>query len=131
MHVEEAQRRLIAKKIRTDFEQFWDTAIESGGSDFIKYVYALLFRVYELHLEDKYMTKMQACRYIPLQHAATCKKYMDIARDKGFFEYVDSESDHRKTIVKPGPQLIDFVEERISSSAAEIDEIRQAGDSKI
>lgn len=128
MHVEEAQKRLIARKIRSDFEQFWDTAIESGGSDFIKYVYALLFRVYELHLENKYMTKMQACRYIPLHHAATCKKYMDIARDKGYFEYVNSESDQRKQMVQPGPQLIEFVEERISNSAAEMDEIIQAGE---
>lgn len=128
MQVEDAQKRLIAKKIRSDFEQFWDTTIENGGSEFIRYVYALLFRVYELHSEGRYMTKMQACKYIPLQHAATCRKYMDLARDKGFFKYEGSDTDQRKVVIKPGPQLLDFVEERISASAAEIKEINDAGE---
>ena len=131
MQIEDAQRRLIAKKIRGDFEQFWDAAVENGGSEFIKYVYALLFRVYELHLEGSYMTKMQACRYIPLQHAATCKKYMDMAAEKGFFDYSTLESDQRKIIVRPGPELLNFVEERISSSAVELEEIFQSIEHKI
>jgi len=123
MQLEEGQKRLVAKKIRGDFDRFWELVIESGDSDFLKYVYALIFRVYELHLDRKYMTKMQACRYVPLKHAATCKKYMDIAERKGFFSFQPSSSDARKIIVKPGPQLLEFVETTIRTSLDEMSEI--------
>jgi len=117
------QKRLAAKKIRSDFDRFWELVMESGDSDFMKYVYALLFRVYEMHMEGKYMSKMQACRYIPLKHAATCKKYLDIAERNGFFKYEPSPTDGRKKIVKPGPQLLKFVEETVKSSIEEMTEI--------
>src|SRR5947199_2104391 len=113
MQLNEHQRRLVAKKIRGDFDRFWEVVIDSGDSDFLKYVYALLFRVYEMHLDNKYMTKMQACRYIPLAHAATCKKYLDIAQRRGFFYFERQASDARKWIVKPGPELLRFVEDTI------------------
>ena len=118
------QRRLVAKKIATDFDRFWEMVVDTtDDSDFLKYVYALLFRVYELHLDGKYMTKMQACRYIPLRHAATCKKYLDIAERKGFFTFEPSPTDRRKTIVKPAPQLVQFVEETVRLSVQEMSEI--------
>lgn len=123
MELREEQKRLVARKIRSDFDNFWELVIETGDSDFLKYVYALMFRVYELQLDGKYMTKMQACRYIPLKHAATCKKYLDIAEQRGFFEFVDSTTDGRKKIVRPGKELLRFVEGTIQNSLNEMSEI--------
>jgi hypothetical protein len=123
MQLHEAQRRRVVKKIRGDFDRFWDLVVESGDSDFLKYVYALIFRVYEMHLDEKYMTKTQACRYIPLKHAATCKKYLDVAERKGFFCFEPSATDARKSIVKPGAELLNFVEATIHSSLEEMSEI--------
>src|SRR5690348_17265783 len=122
MELMEERKRRVAKKIRSDFDRFWELVVETD-SDFLKYVYALIFRVYEMHTEGKYMTKMQACRYIPLKHAATCKKYLDIAEERGFFQFEPSTTDARKIVVKPGPQLLQFVEESIRSSLEEMSEI--------
>lgn len=123
MEVDVIKKSAVARKLRGDFDRFWDLAIERGDADFLRYVYSLIFRVYEMHLQGKYMSKMQACRYIPLHHASTCKKYLELARERNYFLEVPSEFDKRKKIIKPGPALIDFVETSISESIDEMEEI--------
>lgn len=124
MELQQQQKRRYAQKVCSDFERFWEMVV--GGTDdtdFIKYVYALLFRVYEMHLDGRYLTKTQACKFIPLRHAQTSAKYLDAAEKKGFFKFEQSPMDARKIFVKPGPELVHFVEERVETGLEEIAEI--------
>lgn len=107
---------LIGRFLRHKDEEFAsfveDLFSEEDGS-FYYYAKALLFKVYEMDMKGKRMTKMQACRYVPSQHAGTCRKYVDIAQNKGFITLKKSAHDKRRIDVIPNEQLTHWVRREI------------------
>ena len=108
---------LIGQFLRHKDEEFTsfieDLFSEEDGS-FFYYARALLFKVYEMDRKGKRMTKMQACRYIPSQHAGTCRKYVDIAERKGFLTLRKRPNDKRRIDVIPNDQLKDWVKHEMN-----------------
>lgn len=64
------------------------------------------------------MTKSQCCRFIPLKHSNSCKKYMDEAEAKKYIEVVRDTVDKRQRLIKPGPALLAYVETEIDRTMA-------------
>ncbi len=117
------QRKLVAEKLRRDYDRFYETLVEDAGRDFLKYLYALFMRVYELSFDDKFMSKSDAARFIPLQHATTRRKYLDHAAELGFLEFAQNPTDGRSELVKPGPKLAPFVTGEVDQSLQEMNDI--------
>lgn len=91
----------------------------SGGYDvdgiISSHLYLLFHKIYEGHLESKYMNKAQASSLIPLKHAASCSKYLDIARSAGYIIFERKKDDTRNYLVKPTARLIKVMEENVDS----------------
>ena len=105
------QHRLV------DFSGFIDgVRQEVKDPRLLLHVDRLLRQIYLHHLDDKYMSKMQACRMIPAEHIDTCKKYVTEAERLGFFKFVDDKSDKRKTNIVPTSEFIHYVENRAVQS---------------
>jgi hypothetical protein len=75
------------------------------------YLYVLFHKIYELHLQKKYMNKAQACAFIPFKHATSCFKYLELARRNQYIRFERDEADTRKHVVMPTQALIDFIEQ--------------------
>lgn len=109
------QRRLV------DFAGFVDRITnEVGDFRFLMHVDRLLTNIYILHQQNRYMSKMQACRLIPAEHIDTCKKYVQEAERLGFFEFRDDPKDKRKKVIVPTEEFIRYVERRAAASLDEI-----------
>lgn len=120
---DELQRKLIAEKLRHDYSRFYETLVEDAGKDFLKYLYALFMRVYELGYDQKFMSKSEAAHFIPLTHATTRRKYLDHAVRLGFLIFEPNPTDGRSELVKPGPNLEAFVTGEVDQSLADIERI--------
>lgn len=111
----EAQIREGLRYRHSKFHSFMDEFKNStSDAKFYYYVNNLLFRIYELHLDGKFMTKTNACRMIPLANANACQKYVEEAQKRGFIKIEDSVDDKRKKIIVPNADLIEYVENNIS-----------------
>ena len=123
IRTDDPQRKLVAEKLRNDYRRFYETLIEDAGKDFLKYLYALFMRVYELAYDDKYMSKSEAANFIPLSHATTRRKYLDHAERLGFLVFEKNPTDGRSELVKPGPSLEPFVTGEVEQSLVDLDRI--------
>lgn len=74
------------------------------------YLYVLFHKIYELHLQKKYMNKAQACAFIPFKHATSCLKYLELARSNQYIRFERDEVDTRKHVVIPQRALLDFIQ---------------------
>jgi hypothetical protein len=117
------QKRLVAARERERYYRWWNRLHCEEEGSFVKYLYSLFFRIYELHLDGKYIRRMQAGLYIPLKHPATIKRHIDAAVAAGYLRFETSETDERVTVLKPGPQLIQLVESEIEREMREASEI--------
>ncbi len=116
-----AARKAIARFKAGEFSDFLEQIENETDDHQIKrYLYALFFRIYYMSLDGAYMTKSQCCRFIPLRHTNSCKKYMDEAETKRYIKVEQDTVDKRRHIIKPGPALLAYVE-------AEIDRTMSAG----
>jgi hypothetical protein len=113
-HNRAKMRKEFAKLKASEFSRFLDQIIEDVSESTIKrHLYLLFFKMYEMQIESKFMSKAQACRFIPLRHAASCQKYLEEARKLGYLEVQTDERDKRRQVIRPGQPLLDFVEEEI------------------
>lgn len=75
------------------------------------HLYLLFHKIYELHLQKKYMNKAQACTFIPFKHAVSCLKYLEMARSNLYIRFERDQADTRKHVVMPTEALINFIKE--------------------
>lgn len=106
---------LKAEELSRFIEQ---VAEESRDANLLRYLYVLFLKMYEMEMEGRYMTKSQACRFIPLKHAASCAKYLEEAKSAGYVYFETDEIDRRKSLVKPSKSLLAFVEAEVDRSIA-------------
>lgn len=118
-YTQNQRRVLLAHELR-NFEKLMLRLEEEHEELFYRYVYRLLLKVYELNLHGRYMSKMQACRYIPLRHQAAAQSYLHEAEERGFIEMRPNPRDGRKTDIIPRKQLIEFVEEQLENAGDEL-----------
>ncbi len=114
------QLRSVARLIAERNEKLWASFLEEAGDDLLRYLHVLLFKIYEMHLNGRHMTKGQASRYIPARHSKTCKKYLDLAVSENLIEIVPHSIDKRKQIIKPRERLLTFARSELAKAADEI-----------
>lgn len=98
-----------AKRLRGEYNRFYEKLVQTAGREFLKYLYGFFMRVYELDFEGKHMKKTEAANYIPLEHATTRRKHLERAAKLGFLKFQRSATDGRVWLVLPGPKLKPFV----------------------
>jgi len=99
----------IASK-RASFAEFMDKiADENDDWRFYIQIGHLLRVIYEHHLNGKFITKSQACRFIPVGHTNTCLRYVEEAEARGFIRFVADKNDARRLRVIPTDDLISYV----------------------
>lgn len=91
-----------------------DDGAEGAAAPINRNLHALLFKVYQAHLDGEYITKLQAYRYIPLKHSVSCSKYLDEARAQGYLDFRRDKADSRVSRVVPGPQLERYIESEMA-----------------
>lgn len=106
------------------FEEFIKDIITRNDSDriFFNTVIGLLLKIYQMHKQNRFLTKMQACMYIPMRHQSGCLEYVKEAEARGYIKIVQDSADKRKFNVIPEPALIAYVENYLHTI---IDEARQ------
>jgi hypothetical protein len=98
----------------------WSHLFPEGDRELAPYFLRLMVKLYKNHKQGKVLHKMDACRFIPVKHAISAKKYIDLANEKGWVEFVDDDSDKRKTVVQPSEILLKIVESYVTDSAQKI-----------
>jgi hypothetical protein len=116
-------RAAIAKR-RSSFNDFMQRILSEQSNDirFFFYIENLLVVIYEHHLNGKFITKSQACRFIPIGHSNTCKRYLEEAEARGYVKFVPDDRDSRRINVVPTEELIAYVTSKIENA---IDEARE------
>jgi hypothetical protein len=114
-------RAAVAHK-RLNFSEFVARIEKENDARFSYYIENLLLIIYEHYLDDKFISKSQACKFIPMAHSNTCMRYLTEAEDRGFVKFVQDERDSRRTNVVPTDQLLDHVRSKIE---ADIDDARE------
>ena len=87
-----------------------------------KNIRRLLFKIYELNLSGRNLTKTQACVYIPSSNNAACYKYVHKAKSLGYIKFERSKEDKRRYFVIAQKELLKYVESELDK---EIDSIRE------
>jgi hypothetical protein len=92
----------------------------TGGSTNIinTLLYVVFHKIYEYHLQSKYMNKAQACELIPLRHTASCSKYLEMARESGYIRFERDKADTRNYLVKPTQLFLTFMEKNVDTFTA-------------
>ncbi|WP_245450031.1 hypothetical protein [Rhizobium leguminosarum] len=93
---------------------------------FLRNILGLLLKVYHMHANNRPMTKMQACRYLPFKNQTVCQKYVEAAHLRGFIDITRDKTDKRRLIVVPKEPLVVYVNEYIANF---LDDCRRAIDS--
>lgn len=109
---------------RSTFSDFMDRILSENSNDvrFFFHVENLLIIIYEHHLANKFISKSSACKFIPIGHSNTCKRYLQEAEDRGFIKFVRDKTDPRRENVVPTKELIAYVESKMEAA---IDEARE------
>ncbi|AJC82521.1 hypothetical protein IE4803_PB00481 (plasmid) [Rhizobium etli bv. phaseoli str. IE4803] len=93
---------------------------------FLRNILGLMLKVYHMDANNKPMTKMQACRYLPFKNQTVCQKYVEAAHLRGFIDITRDKTDKRRLIVVPKEPLVVYVNEYIANF---LDDCRRAIDS--
>lgn len=106
------------------FREFMQRILHENSDDvrFFFHIENLLLVIYEHALSEKYISKSQACRLIPVGHMNTCKRYVEEAERRGFVKFEVDDEDARRINVIPTDELISYVRGRMEVA---IDEARQ------
>ena len=103
-----------------EFSDYWLGLFDPDDRELAPYFRRLMMRLYINDKQGRELHMMDACRFIPVKHAMSAKKYIQLARKKGWIEFVDDPDDRRKTIVRPSTSLLKLVEEHVIHSAERI-----------
>jgi len=116
-------RAAVANR-RSSFYEFMQKILSEQSTDvrFFFYIENLLIIIYEHYLNNRFITKSQACRFIPIGHTNTCKKYLEEAQARGYIKFVADKNDSRRINVVPTEDLIAYVRTKMENS---IDEARE------
>jgi len=119
-----AQIRAAVSIRKTSFQDFMQKIMHENADDarFFIYIENLLLVIYEHSLSNKYISKSQACRLIPVGHMNTCQRYVEEAERRGFVRFETDETDARRINVIPTEELISYVQ---TIMEAAIDEARE------
>lgn len=118
------RRQLLLGKIADEYDELW--GIDEYGfftPTLLTHVHGLFFKAYRLHLEGKSFSLTSAGKCIPGANHNTRTKYLERAREEGYFEFTPNLVDKRKILVKVTPKLVEFVEQRIERQLRTMSEI--------
>jgi hypothetical protein len=93
--------------------QHWLNLFDEEDQDLARDFRLLMIKLYRYQRQDRPMYKMDACRFIPVKHSASAKKYIDRAEERGLISFEPDPKDKRKVLVRPSPALIELVEEHL------------------
>lgn len=96
-----------------EFVDYWENLFDEEDRELAPYFRRVMIRLYIYHAQNKLMYKMDACRFIPVKHASSAKKYIDLAEKKGWIKFIPEIKDKRKTIVQPSDELLQLVERHL------------------
>jgi hypothetical protein len=113
--------------------KYWESLFDEEDRKLAPYFRMLMLKLYIYHEQNKKMYKMGACRFIPVDHAASAKKYVDLAEQKGWIRFEPETRDKRKIIVEPCQSLLDMIDNYVDKwelTAAELYSAREGNKSK-
>jgi hypothetical protein len=99
-----------------EFTGQWNNFFNAEQRELAGYLRKIALRLYLSHRYNKPLHKMDACRLIPLHHAGSARKYIDMAVSNNLVKFIQDPNDARKTIVTPTQDLIDIVEAHLLKS---------------
>lgn len=100
-----------------------EALLHGEEGDLYRYLHNLMYQIYWRQADGRYLTKNQACRFIPAKHSSTCRKYLDLAVKEKLIEFKRSDIDKRKTYIKPSNRLISIVDAEVEESITELSDI--------
>ena len=93
--------------------QHWQSLFDEEDQDLARDFRLLMIKLYRYHRQNRPMYKMDACRFVPMKHSASAKKYIDRAEERGLIAFEPDTKDKRKVLVRPSPALIELVEQHL------------------
>lgn len=93
--------------------QHWQSLFDEEDQDLARDFRLLMIKLYRYHRQNRPMYKMDACRFIPMKHSASAKKYIDRAQERGLVSFAPDPKDRRKVVVRPSAALIELVEQHL------------------
>jgi hypothetical protein len=103
--------------------QCWEELFEEEDRKLALTLRRLLLKLYIYHQEGKKMYKMDAGKFMPLDHAASTRKYLDLAKTKRWLKFTKERSDQRKKVIELSQSLltmIDHYADQLGAKAAEL-----------
>ena len=96
-----------------DYQQHWQSLFDEADQDLAREFRVLAIKLYRYRQQNRPMYKMDACRLIPVKHAASATKYINRAVERGLIAFEADANDSRKVLVRPLPALIELVEHHL------------------
>lgn len=111
---------LRAAQFDQEYLDYWTNLFNDEDKALAPHFRRLMIKLWEYDKKRLVMHKSAACRLIPVQHADSAKKYVNLIEQKGWIDFIDDPNDKRKTIVKPSPKLLELVKKHLLVSAGKI-----------
>src|SRR6266700_8059435 len=91
---------LRAAQFDLEYADYWTNLFDEADKKLAPYFRRLMIKLWEYNNRNRVMYKTAACRFIPVEHSVSSKKYIELAERKGWITFVDDSDDKRRRIVK-------------------------------
>ena len=92
---------VLERLLRFDEEYVgqWEGLFDESERGLARYFRKMALRLYISTEKQKPIYKMDACRLLPVEYAASAKKYLDMAAKNGWISFVQDQSDKRGDVI--------------------------------